>query len=338
MYFSHRVVAGKARLAVAGVAGRGGPALRAAADGEPLQQLAIEAHVELLRPAHALEVVLILPLQPHLDRGTRRRPESRGGSRCRRAIRAADLRSADRPASRAAESRTSRAPGSPAAGRSRAASPDARPTGSARDAPSKSRATSAKLSKLPSAVSSPGSSGFTSTIEREQIANRVVVFRAIETMDGADAARVRAAPPTRDRSRCSSAARHRAIGRRVRTRPSGRRHRAGAQLRDDLLPRLGVPPGASALEGFEVEAAGVQPLAVAADAVPIDQRFRGSGSRRSPDTRRRCGDAAATRSTDTLRVKSSPPASVPPPGLSPFRGHSTVLTAWRIGSIAGSGG
>src|SRR5262245_20847327 len=62
------VVAGTSRLAVAGITRRGGPSLRAAADREPLQQLAIEPHVELLRPAHTLDVVLILPLQPDLDR------------------------------------------------------------------------------------------------------------------------------------------------------------------------------------------------------------------------------------------------------------------------------
>src|SRR5262249_39013993 len=44
-----------------------GPSLRAATDGEPLQQLPVEPNVELLRPAHALDVVLILPLKSNLD-------------------------------------------------------------------------------------------------------------------------------------------------------------------------------------------------------------------------------------------------------------------------------
>ena len=61
------VVAGKTRFAVAGVARRRGSALRSPADGEPFQQLAIEADVELLRPSHALDVVLILPLEPDFD-------------------------------------------------------------------------------------------------------------------------------------------------------------------------------------------------------------------------------------------------------------------------------
>ena len=60
-------IAGKVWLTVAGVTGRGGPALGAASNGEPLQQLAVEADVELLRPSHALEVILILPLETNLD-------------------------------------------------------------------------------------------------------------------------------------------------------------------------------------------------------------------------------------------------------------------------------
>src|SRR5919198_5444617 len=62
-----RIVAGESGLAVAGVTGGGGSPLRGAADGETLQQLAIEADVELLRPSHALDVVLVLPLQAHRD-------------------------------------------------------------------------------------------------------------------------------------------------------------------------------------------------------------------------------------------------------------------------------
>src|SRR5262245_27628882 len=65
--FFPAVVAGKPRLAVTRVTGRRRPSLRAAAYREPLQQLAIEPDVELLRPFHALDVVLILPLQADLD-------------------------------------------------------------------------------------------------------------------------------------------------------------------------------------------------------------------------------------------------------------------------------
>jgi hypothetical protein len=58
-----RVVSREARLAVARITGGGGPAGGFPSNGETLQQPAVEAHVELLRPAHALEVILILPLE-----------------------------------------------------------------------------------------------------------------------------------------------------------------------------------------------------------------------------------------------------------------------------------
>src|SRR5207247_5634328 len=60
-------IAGKAGLPAAGPTGCGGPALGSASHGEPLQQLAIEPNVELLRPPNAFEVILILPLQTNFD-------------------------------------------------------------------------------------------------------------------------------------------------------------------------------------------------------------------------------------------------------------------------------
>src|SRR5437667_22232 len=60
-------IAGKAWLTVARVTGGGRSAVVFASDGEAFQQLAIEADVELLRPAHALEVILILPLETNFD-------------------------------------------------------------------------------------------------------------------------------------------------------------------------------------------------------------------------------------------------------------------------------
>src|SRR4030095_6020147 len=60
-------IARKTRLAIAGVTGRGRSAFGAPADREALEQLAIESHVELLRPPHAHEGILVLPPQGHLD-------------------------------------------------------------------------------------------------------------------------------------------------------------------------------------------------------------------------------------------------------------------------------
>src|SRR3989442_25266 len=59
--------AGKIRFPVARVTRGGRPALRGAANGEPFQQPRVEADVELLRPAHAFQVILILPLQTNFD-------------------------------------------------------------------------------------------------------------------------------------------------------------------------------------------------------------------------------------------------------------------------------
>ena len=60
--------AGEAGLAIAGVARCRRCPRRLAADGESLDQLAVEPHVELLRPAHAHQVILILATQPDADR------------------------------------------------------------------------------------------------------------------------------------------------------------------------------------------------------------------------------------------------------------------------------
>jgi hypothetical protein len=54
-------------LAIARVAGRGGPAGGRASDGEPLEERSVEADIELLSPAHAHDVVLILAAQTNLD-------------------------------------------------------------------------------------------------------------------------------------------------------------------------------------------------------------------------------------------------------------------------------
>src|SRR5262249_54533542 len=59
--------AGKTWLAVAGVARRRRTAFGAAAHGKSLDQLAIEPNVELLRPTHSLQVILVLPLKTYFD-------------------------------------------------------------------------------------------------------------------------------------------------------------------------------------------------------------------------------------------------------------------------------
>ena len=86
-------------------------------------------------------------------------------------------------------------------------------------------------------VSSPGSSGDVD-VERKQVANGAVVFGAIETVDGGDAAVFGFASCAIDLALEPGGCR--VIGRVIRTRTPGWRHRAGAQLRDHLLPGFGV--------------------------------------------------------------------------------------------------
>src|SRR5262249_48031594 len=61
-------VAGKSRLTIARVARGSGSPLCFTANGKPLHEGAVQADIELLRPAHAHDVVLILASQSHLDR------------------------------------------------------------------------------------------------------------------------------------------------------------------------------------------------------------------------------------------------------------------------------
>src|SRR5262249_29111735 len=61
------VVAGEARLAVARIARGCRSTLRTATNRKTLCEFAVEPHVELLRPPHAFDVVLILPLETDLD-------------------------------------------------------------------------------------------------------------------------------------------------------------------------------------------------------------------------------------------------------------------------------
>src|SRR5215470_275506 len=65
--FLPRVIAGETWLAIAGVTGRRGSSLSFTSNGEPLHERAVEADVELLRPPHTHDVVLILPSQADLD-------------------------------------------------------------------------------------------------------------------------------------------------------------------------------------------------------------------------------------------------------------------------------
>src|SRR6185369_12431272 len=62
-----RVVAGKTRLAVARITRSGGAADCFAANRETLDQFAVQPYIQLLRPAHAFQIILILALETNLN-------------------------------------------------------------------------------------------------------------------------------------------------------------------------------------------------------------------------------------------------------------------------------
>ena len=116
-------------------------------------------------------------------------------------------------------------------------------------------------------------------LEREQIADGVHIFAAVQSMDR-DAARVRMARGGLV-ERFLERRDHRLVGRPVGTRRTGRRHLAGAQLADDFLPGFGRLVHTVGINPFERQPGGLQPFVVAHHTVLIDvgSRFRGCGRR-----------------------------------------------------------
>ena len=187
-------IAGKAGFAVAGVTGRGGPALGSASDGEPFQQLAIEADVELLRPPHALEVILILPLETNLDevlavdgkvvanRDAAARSERQIFAlpvvlqHVQRDLECLESRTGGRKARREPRDLTRHRHVSLQVGR-------------------RNREDIREVVETAVRCLVPGQQRLHIEVEREQVANRVVVFRAIETMDRVDPAWIRTGRP-----------------------------------------------------------------------------------------------------------------------------------------------
>ena len=130
---------------------------------------------------------------------------------------------------------------------------------------------SAKLSKLPSAVSSPGKSGFTSmsSASRSRIA---LLYSARVRRCTAPILPVYQVFPRR---------RHDTIGGRIRPWLSGRGHGARAKLQDDFFKRFTVGARGGEIHRFEIETGRSGFLAMTRDAVLVDYvpgtRRRGSG-------------------------------------------------------------
>ena len=100
-----------------------------------------------------------------------------------------------------------------------------------------------------------------------------MVLRAVEPVDRAGAARIRIRRGGTVDVRFE-AARHRVVGRLLGARAPGRRHGAGAQLRDDSLPDVGMAARVGGVDriGLEVEAARPEPVVVTGDAVAVQDR------------------------------------------------------------------
>ena len=135
-------------------------------------------------------------------------------------------------------------------------------------------------------------------IEREQVANRVPILGAAQAAQAVDAARMRIAERGPVELRLQPG--HQAVPRRrLRPRPTGGRHHAGAQLAEDLLPELGIGAHSGEIGPVEREAGGPEPVVVAAHAVALDQRGAARASVRAGGLlrrrRRRSGRAGGSR-------------------------------------------
>ena len=138
-------------------------------------------------------------------------------------------------------------------------------------------------------------------VERQQVADGVLVFGAAETVERRAAARVRrlARGPIERRLQPADDVAVRGV---VRPGAPDRRHRPRLQLADDALPRVGVMGDVRGVERVERQAGGAQlrdqhrrrraaavddPLVVARHAVSVERRLHGRGRRLPAGGRRR---------------------------------------------------
>ena len=193
-------IAGKTWFAIAGITRRGGPALGSASDREPLQQLAVEANIELLRPTHALEVILILPLKTNLDEvlAVDRKVVANRDAATRSERQIFALPVVLQHVQRNLECLDPRTGGRKTRRKSRNLARHRHVSFQVRG---RNREDIREIVETAVRCLIAGQQRLHIELEREQIANRVVVFRAIETMDRADPCRDSDWPPTRDRFR-----------------------------------------------------------------------------------------------------------------------------------------
>ena len=293
---------------VAGKADRGGHARRLAAERQPLDALSVQPELDLVRGVDAPDVADVVRLQPHLDAvfpvHRKVMPDGRAAARPERQVLAllivldqvqghvvgrdlgaAGGRLADR---QAADLLGGRHVALEQRGRQRQRGGDvveAVPVGRIRR-----------------------NERFDVDFQIQQVADDVAVLRLVEAVEGLRAARVRTRRGDAVQLVLEPAA-EAVVGLLVGTGPRLRRHRADAQLADDLFPELGLLGQVVDVRGVEGQAheaqllghhapavAGDDALVVAGDAVPVEKRpLRGHGRasrlrdlrERRPDRRER---------------------------------------------------
>ena len=122
-------------------------------------------------------------------------------------------------------------------------------------------------------------------VEIEEVAHRAAIFRAVQAMDRR-AARVRIVE--RNLVQGGLEPRHDRLGLGVRrSRPVGRRHAAGAELPEHLLPHGRILADVTDIPALQAQPGGLQPVVVAGQAVAVEHGPVGRGG--SPLLRRRRG-------------------------------------------------
>ena len=266
-------VAGEARLAGAGVAGRRRSAFHVAPDHEASEQPAVEAHLELLRPAHAHDVVLVLPAEAHLQEvlavDGEVVPHGEAAPRAERQVLALPLvlhdvqRNLERLDARRHRGQAGREPRH--LPRDRQVAFQVRP----RDREHAREVVEAAVGRLVAGQQRPHVEAV--RVDGEQVAQGVGVLRAVQPVDRGDAAGRGSGGPGPIDLRFQPAG-HGAIRARVGARTSGRRHRARPQPADDALPQLGSGVRPGRVEAVERQPGGAQPIVVAGQAVAVHER------------------------------------------------------------------
>ena len=255
-------------LRIPGEVFRGRHPLGLAAHGEPLQPHAVETEVELVRLAHADDVVVLLPSQQDLDGVLRVERKvisnQRAALRAERQIVAQALvlherfGNLERIDDRYARGIADGEPAERARGRQVIFEQRRRDRQYARDVVEAFLIRFVRRQQRTSI-----------DLETQQIADGVRVLVAVQTVNR-NPARMR----FRRRRRVQvtfQRRRGRIVGHAVRTRPPGRRHLAGAKLRDDLFPLLRVVSNALHVQAVDLEGCRFQSRVVTRDAVPVEK-------------------------------------------------------------------